>query len=86
VDDSEFPEDTRQTTGTVWPACAVLEVWKTMVGTCGPYDSGGSATPVAVGVDLLPGSALQFGSLGFGVPQQEPPLLSLFLLRRPLEP
>jgi hypothetical protein len=43
VDDSGFLEDTRQTTGVVWLACVVSEVWKTMVGTCGLYNLGGSA-------------------------------------------
>jgi hypothetical protein len=44
VDDSGFPEDTRQTIGLSGFHVQKSEVFGTMTGACGPYNLGGSTT------------------------------------------
>ena len=44
VDDSGFPEGTRQTTGLSGFRVQQSEVFRTMTEACGPYNLGGFAT------------------------------------------
>ena len=46
MDDSGFLEDTGRLLGLSGSHVQLSKVWKTMMGTCGPYNSGSSATPL----------------------------------------